>query len=104
MLSPLWFRLCRLRGLERRAAAMSMALTPEGLRRGRKIVAAKTEGDIYQALDLQYIEPELREGLDEIERAQARSIPPLVVAEDLRGVLHAHTTASHGVDTLGAMA
>ena len=49
---------------------MGMTLTPEGLRRGRKIVAAKTEADIYQALDLQYIEPELREGLDEIERAR----------------------------------
>jgi DNA polymerase (family 10) len=83
---------------------MGMALTPEGLLRGRKIVAAKTEAAIYQALDLQYIEPELREGLDEIERAQARTIPPLVAAEDLRGVLHAHTTASDGVDTLEAMA
>jgi DNA polymerase (family 10) len=93
-----------LRDLQRRAATMDMALTPEGLRRGRKIVAAKTEAAIYQALDLQYIEPELREGLDEIERAQAHSIPPLVAAEDLRGVLHAHTTASDGVDTLEAMA
>jgi len=90
--------------LERRAAAMGMALTPEGLRCGRKVVAAGTEADIYQALDLQYIEPELREGLDEIERAQAHSIPPLVTAEDLRGVLHAHTIASDGVDTLEAMA
>jgi DNA polymerase (family X) len=90
--------------LERRASAMGMALTPDGLRRGRKIVAAKTEADIYQALDLEYIEPELREGLDEIERAQARSIPPLVAAEDLHGVLHAHTVASDGVDTLEAMA
>jgi DNA polymerase (family X) len=93
-----------LEGLERRAAAMGMALTPEGLRRSRKIVAAETEASIYHALDLQYIEPELREGLDEIERAQAHSIPPLVTAEDLRGVLHAHTTASDGVDTLEAMA
>ncbi len=93
-----------LEGIERRAAAMGMALTPDGLRRGRKTVAAKTECGIYQALDLQYIEPELREGLDEIERAQAHAIPPLVTAKDLRGVLHAHTTASDGVDTLEAMA
>jgi DNA polymerase (family 10) len=81
-----------------------MELTPEGLRRGRKIVAAKTEADIYRALGLEYIEPELREGLDEIERAEARAVPPLVAAEDLRGVLHAHTIASDGVDTLEAMA
>src|SRR5205823_6350117 len=79
-------------------------LTPKGLSRGRKIVAAKTEAAIYEGLGLQYIEPELREGLDEIERAAARVIPPLVAAADLHGVLHAHTTASDGVDTLEAMA
>ena len=72
-----------------------MTLTPEGLRRGRKIIAAGNEAEIYKALGLQYIEPELREGLDEIERAAAHRIPPLVTAADLIGVLHAHTTASH---------
>src|SRR3954469_2586234 len=93
-----------LEALQRRAAAMGMRLTPEGLRRGRRMVAAGTEAEIYEALGLQYIEPELREGLDEIERAAAEEIPPLVTAEDLRGVLHAHTTASDGTDTLEAMA
>ena len=81
-----------------------MTLTPEGLRRGRKIVAAGNEAEIYEALGLQYIEPELREGLDEIERAAAHKIPPLVTATELLGVLHAHTTASDGADTLEAMA
>jgi len=47
---------------------------PEGLRRGRKIIAAGNEAEIYEALGLQYIEPELREGLDEIERAAAHKI------------------------------
>jgi hypothetical protein len=74
------------------------------LRRERKIIAAANEAEIYGALGLQYIEPELREGLDEIERAAAHEIPPLVTAADLRGVLHAHTTASDGADTLEAMA
>jgi DNA polymerase (family 10) len=50
--------------LEQRAAAMGMALTPAGLRRGRKIVAARSEAEIYEALGLQSIEPELRGGLD----------------------------------------
>ena len=77
---------------------------PEGLRRGRKIIAAGNEAEIYEALGLQYIEPELREGLDEIERAAAHKIPPLVTAADLFGVLHAHSTASDGADTLEAMA
>ena len=90
--------------LEHRAASMGMALSPEGLRRGRKIVAARSEAEIYEAVGLQFIEPELREGLDEIERAEAGALPSLVAAEDLRGVLHAHTTASDGADTLEAMA
>jgi DNA polymerase (family 10) len=90
--------------LARRASEMGMALTPEGLSRGRKVIAARAEDAIYTALDLQYVEPELREGLDEVERAEARNIPPLVRAEDLRGILHAHTTASDGADTLEAMA
>lgn len=54
-----------------------MTLTPEGLRRGWK-AAAKTEADIYNALGLPYIEPELREGLDEIALAEAHCIPRLV--------------------------
>jgi DNA polymerase (family 10) len=85
--------------LQQRAADRDMTLTPEGLRRGRKIIAAGSEAEIYEALGLQYIEPELREGLDEIERAAAHQIPPLVTAADLVGVLHAHTTASDGADT-----
>jgi DNA polymerase (family 10) len=90
--------------LRQRAADRGMTLTPEGLRRGRKIIAAGNEAEIHEALGLQFIEPELREGLDEIERAAARNIPPLVTATDLFGVLHAHTTASDGADTLEAMA
>jgi DNA polymerase (family 10) len=90
--------------LQERAADRGMTLTPEGLRRGRKIIAAGSEAEIYEALGLQFIEPELREGLDEIERAAARKIPPLVTATDMLGVLHAHTTASDGADTLEAMA
>jgi len=90
--------------LQQRAADRGMTLTPEGLRRGRKIIAAGNEAEIYEALGLQYIEPELREGLDEIERAAAHRIPPLVTATDMLGVPHAHTTASDGADTLEAMA
>jgi DNA polymerase (family 10) len=93
-----------LEGLQQRAADRGMTLTSEGLRRGRKIIVGDEEAGIYQALGLQYIEPELREGLDEIERAAAHEIPPLVTAADLSGILHAHTTASDGVDTLEAMA
>jgi DNA polymerase (family 10) len=90
--------------LGQRAVNMGMALSRSGVYRGRKIVASRTETAIYDALGLQYIEPEMREGLDEIELAAAGRIPHLVTVGDLHGVLHAHTVASDGVDTLEAMA
>lgn len=89
--------------LRRYAAATGFALKPDGLYRGRKLVASATEVEIYEALDLQFIEPELREGRDEIERAASQQLPPLVRDEDLRGILHSHTTASDGTETLEAM-
>jgi hypothetical protein len=73
------------------------------LRRGRKIVAVKEE-DIYAALGLPFIAPELREGQGEIKRALKRKLRKLVSEKDICGILHAHTDLSDGVDTLGAMA
>jgi DNA polymerase (family X) len=78
-------------------------LKPEGLYRGRKLVASATEEDIYEALDLQFIEPELREGRNEIKKASKHALPKLVRDEDLRGILHCHTTASDGTETLKTM-
>lgn len=86
------------------AAAKGLSLEPEGLLKHGKLIAAKTEAAIHKALGLKFIEPELREGLDEIERAKGRRRRPLVAAEDIRGILHAHTNASDGVDTLAEMA
>src|SRR5579884_326161 len=90
--------------LEELARSQGLALALEGLCSGRTLIAGETEADIYAALGLQYIEPELREGLDEIELARRGNLPLLVTRQDLRGVLHAHTTASDGADTLAAMA
>jgi DNA polymerase (family 10) len=86
------------------AAAKGMQLSDEGLFRGRKLIAAADEEEIYAALDLQFIPPELREGADEIERARKRKIPKLVTDQDIRGILHAHTNLSDGVNTLEEMA
>ncbi|MEA2990837.1 MAG: polymerase [Alphaproteobacteria bacterium] len=86
------------------AERKGLTLDRTGLRRGRKIIAAGTEEDIYDALGLPFIEPELREGGDEITRALQGKLPALVTDRDIRGVLHAHTDLSDGADTLDAMA
>ncbi len=85
------------------AADRGLSLDESGLRGGRKVIA-RTEADIYAALGLQFIDPELREGRGEIELAKAHKIPRLVTDADIRGILHAHTDRSDGVDTLEVMA
>ncbi|MEI2272091.1 helix-hairpin-helix domain-containing protein [Sphingobacterium sp. ML3W] len=63
-----------------------------------------SEEAIYRNLRLDYIEPELREGLDEIERAQNHTLTQLIQFKDLKGTLHNHSTYSDGVHTLEQMA
>jgi DNA polymerase (family 10) len=90
--------------LRAHAAEKGFLLDEQGLHRSRKLVAARAEEDIYQALGLAFIPPELREGGDEIALARAGKLPQLVTGPDLRGILHAHTDRSDGVDTLARMA
>jgi DNA polymerase (family X) len=92
-----------LEALRELAEKQGMRLEPEGLRKVRAVIAAQEE-DIYRALGLPFIEPELREGRSEIERALKGKLPQLVTDKDLRGILHCHTDASDGTETLEAMA
>ena len=62
------------------------------------------ERDLYRALDLDYIEPELREDRGEFEAAENHSLPDLIEVENLRGTFHNHTTASDGRSSLAEMA
>lgn len=64
---------------------------------------AKSEADLFKALGLHFIPPELREGLGEIEAAEAGELPQLVELADLRGAFHNHTTESDGRNTLAEM-
>ncbi|HEY6325010.1 MAG TPA: PHP domain-containing protein, partial [Candidatus Cybelea sp.] len=67
------------------------------------VVTCTDEHGVYAALSMQYIPPELRSGLDEIEMARAGAIPALVETADLRGDFHMHTTWSDGDDALESM-
>jgi DNA polymerase (family 10) len=90
--------------LAKRARDEGLELRPDGLYRGKRLIASETEEDIYEALGLQFIEPELREGRDEILGAAKHKLPTLVSDRDLHGILHCHTTASDGTETLETMA
>jgi len=65
---------------------------------------ANTEAEVYEALGLDWIPPDLRELRGEIDAAAAHALPRLIELADLRGDLHMHTTASDGRDELRAMA
>jgi DNA polymerase (family 10) len=69
-----------------------------------KIPKIGEEADLYRALDLDYVPPELRENCGEFEAAENHTLPKLVEREDLRGTFHCHTTASDGHNTLEEMA
>lgn len=67
-------------------------------------IASRTEEDIYAALGMDWIPPELREDHGEIDAALAHALPALVRVQDLRGDLHTHSDWTDGRDSLGDMA
>jgi DNA polymerase (family 10) len=82
----------------------NLKINEYGVFRGKKRIAGKTEKEVYDEVDLPYIEPELRENWGEVEAAQKGRLPHLVVLEDLRGDLHAHTKETDGHASLEEMA
>lgn len=71
--------------------------------KGGRVVAGKTEEEIYAKLKLAYIEPELRENTGEIDAAENGKLPDLVKLADIRGDLQMHTTASDGRNSIEEM-
>jgi DNA polymerase (family 10) len=87
-------------GLRTRADAAGLALDERAITRAGRTVDLDDEADLYEALGLPWIAPELREGAGEVEAAAAGELPDLVDIEDLRGCFHCHTTYSDGRATL----
>jgi DNA polymerase (family X) len=71
---------------------------------GEKPVAGKTEEEIYAKLDLDYIPPEMRENLGEIDLAEKHALPRLIEEQDLQGDVHMHTVETDGKNTIAEMA
>ena len=82
----------------------SYKINEYGVFKGKQRIAGDTELSVYRTVGLPYIEPELRENRGEFEAARAGKLPKLIERGDLRGDLHAHTTATDGHDSLEAMA
>ncbi|HTW90672.1 MAG TPA: DNA polymerase/3'-5' exonuclease PolX [bacterium] len=78
------------------AQKQGLKLSEYGLFRGSKRVAGKSEAEVYAALGLPYIEPELRENRGELQAAVEGLLPTLVSGDDIKADLHIHTSASDG--------
>jgi DNA polymerase (family 10) len=90
--------------MRQRAIDRGLTLNEYALANETKSVPCKTEEDIFAALGLAYIPPEMREDTGEIESAEKRTLPVLVTDSDIRGVFHNHTTYSDGSASLEEMA
>ena len=86
------------------AKAKNMKMNEYGLFRKGKNIPCKNEKDIFTALGLSFIPPELREDRGEIEAASNGKIPRLVEEKDIKGLLHVHTSYSDGSTALEDMA
>lgn len=88
-----------------RALALGFVLAGDELRGADgALVPVAHEHDLYRALDLEYCEPELREGAGEVDAAQRRALPTLLSTHDLVGALHCHSQYSDGGSTIADMA
>lgn len=92
--------------LRQRAQRMGYKLNEYGLFREAdgSMAAGKTEEEVYRALGLDWIPPELREDRGEIEAAEKHHLPQLVTTADIRGDVHMHTTESDGRCSIAEMA
>jgi DNA polymerase (family 10) len=92
--------------LRQRALKMGYTLSEWSLARldDESVVASASEEDIYSALQMDWMPPEMRENLGEIEAAAKHALPRLIEAADIKGDLHMHTTASDGKNSIAEMA
>ena len=92
--------------LRQRALKMGYTLSEYSLARveNEKAVAGKTEKEIYAKLKLDYIPPELRENLGEIDAAEEHALPALISQSDLQGDVHMHTVETDGRNSIEEMA
>jgi len=92
--------------LRQRALKMGYTLSEWALARldDEQVVARTTEEEIYAALGMDWMPPEMRENLGEIEGAAHHTLPQLIEASDIRGDVHMHTKESDGHNTIREMA
>jgi len=90
--------------LRKIAIDQGMKLNEYGLFKGKKMLASETEEEIYKALGLVYIEPELRENTGEIETSLKNKLPKIIGYQDIKGDLHCHSNWNGGKNSIEEIA
>ena len=90
--------------LRRIAISKGLKLSEYGLFKKDKYVCGKTENEIYKKLGMRYIEPEIREGENEIELSKSNNLPKLIGYNEIKGDLQMHSTWSDGSNSIQEMA
>lgn len=90
--------------LRTRMHTRGVKINEYGLFRGEERIPCADEADIYAAIGMQYVEPELREDRGEIEAALEHRLPALITERDIQGMLHVHSNWSDGGSTIREMA
>lgn len=90
--------------IRRLGQTKGLKVSEYGVFRKTHRIAGRAEAEVYRALGMVYVEPELREDRGEVEAALHGALPKLVTLADIRGDLHVHTTASDGKSSLEEMA
>ena len=86
------------------AQDLGLKLSEYGLFRGPRMIAGRTEGEVYKALRMKWIPPELRENQGEIEAALEGKLPKIIEYKDIKGDLHCHSRWDGGKNTIEEMA
>jgi DNA polymerase (family 10) len=90
--------------LRKIAISRGFKLSEYGVFKGKKMIAGEKEEDVYKALGLCWIEPELRENRGEIEAAIKRKLPKIISYEDIKGDLHCHSKWDGGKNSIEEIA
>ncbi|MFZ5944566.1 MAG: DNA polymerase/3'-5' exonuclease PolX [Bacillota bacterium] len=89
--------------MRHRAKSLGIKINEYGLFKGEERIKADSEEEFFKVLGLQYIPPELRENMGEIEAAERQELPSLINKSDIQGIFHIHTNYSDGIDKLTAL-
>lgn len=88
----------------RMAIKRNLKLNEYGVFKGKKMIAGKSEKEVYESIGLHYIEPELRTNSGEVEAALENKLPKIIRYDDLKGDCHIHTNWSDGINSVEEMA